>query len=84
MGKDKPRHNPHKKNNIGSECWYCEDIKLFNNELKWCSLYGSSVINICKGDYHNCCKVRYKIAASRSDIQKINNVEINKWGKNGK
>ena len=71
MGKGKPRHDPHKKNNIGSECWYCEDI----GHIKWCSLYGSSVIKICNGDYHNCCKVKYRIAASRSDIQKQNNVE---------
>lgn len=75
MGKGKPRHNPHKKNNIGSECWHCEDIKFNNEYIKWCSLYGSSAINICKGDYHNCCKVKYRIAASLSDTQKQNNVE---------
>ena len=77
MGKGKPRHNPYKKqNNYSNNCWMCETIENFNGEeIKWCMRYGTRAVKICGGNPHNCSKVLYRIAASRSDIQKANNVE---------
>ena len=71
MGKGKPRHNPNKKqNNYPSDCWMYE-----GEEVKWCRRYGTRGVKICGGNPHNCSKVLYRIAASRSDIQKMNDVE---------
>lgn len=67
----KPRHNPDKpQNKIGGKCSYYEG---FGNR-RWCEL--GYDITKCGGNPHNCCKVKYQILASRSDIQKNSNVEI--------
>jgi hypothetical protein len=73
LSKGKPRHNPNKpQNKYGDWCSYCDEVngKLYCEQGK--------DANICKGNPHNCIKVLYKIAASRSDTQKIDNVRINK------
>jgi hypothetical protein len=76
MGKEKPRHNPYKKQNCyGKECLCCETIEIDGVEKKYCHRYGTRGTKICNGNPYNCCKVKYHIAASRSDTQKINNVE---------
>ena len=77
MGKGKPRHNPNKKqNNYPSDCWMYETGEDSNGEeVKWCIRYGTRGVKICGGNPHNCSKVLYRIAASRSDIQKANDVE---------
>jgi hypothetical protein len=73
MSKCKPRHNPDKRQNrMGRWCSYCDEV---NGQL-FCE-QGKDA-NICKGNPHNCVKVLYKIAASRSDKQKLNEVRINK------
>ena len=73
MGKNKPRHNPEKiQNKLGGKCVYFEG---YNNRY-WCAR--GFDINICKGNPHNCNKVKYRILASRSDIQKNNDVSISK------
>jgi hypothetical protein len=65
MGKGKPRHNPDKKQNkYGSWCNYCDD---YNGHLL-CE-QGEDA-KICKGNPHNCVKIKYHILASRSDKQK--------------
>jgi hypothetical protein len=74
VGKGKPRRDPNKKQNLyGSKCSYSEE----HNGVGVCEA-GIGDWNICKGNPHNCVKVLYKIAASRSDKQKLNEVRINK------
>mgnify|MGYP000285691113 CR=1 FL=1 len=69
MGKGKPRQNPDKKQNkYGSFCNYYEEGSKYCETLKDSS--------ICSGNPHNCIKVAYKVAASRSDKQKNNDVGI--------
>lgn len=71
MSKGKPRYNPDKpQNKIGSNCSYYEGYK----DNFWCER-GRDVTK-CKGNPHNCCKVKYEILASRSDKQKIDGVGI--------
>ena len=73
MEKRKPRHNPDKlQNKLGSQCVYYEG----NENHYWCEL--GYDISKCHGNPHNCCKVKYQILASRSDIQKNNGVGITK------
>ena len=79
MGKDKPRHNPDKPqnqcNNPFGKCIFYEEIPQSSGEIVvYCARFGSGSTKICKGDKHNCCKVKYRIAASRSDVQKENEV----------
>ena len=73
MSKGKPRHDPNKpQNRLGKFCSYYEGY----NNFYWCEL-GWDVTK-CKGNPHNCVKVKYQILASRSDIQKNNGVGITK------
>lgn len=78
MGKDKPRHNPHKKQHhyLGwlGECQYCEVYYEGNEKHFYCPIYGYAT-EYCKGDPYKCRKALYRLAASRSDVQKNNNVE---------
>jgi hypothetical protein len=67
MGKDKPRHNPDKpQNRYGDWCSYAEEHNDGSIHCE-CS-YGDALI--CKGNRHNCIKVKYKKLACKSDIQK--------------
>jgi len=51
----KPRHNPDKyQNKIGSICQWAEDDEF--GKMR-CELGNN--IKICKGNPHNCCKVKY-------------------------
>lgn len=71
MGKNKPRHNPNKKQNLmGNKCSYYEG----NEKNNWCER-GWDVTK-CQGNPHNCCKVKYQILASRSDKQKNDGIGI--------
>ena len=71
MSKGKPRHDPDKpQNKLGKFCSYYEGY----NDTYWCE-HGWDVTK-CKGNPHNCVKVKYQILASRSDVQKNNGVEI--------
>ena len=78
MGKGKPRHNPKKRQNTwGSFCPLCERIELPDGTvILHCELFfkGAKDTLTCKGNRHNCVKIKYKRLASRSDIQKINSV----------
>ena len=59
MGKGKPRHNPEKpQNNYGGDgqCIWCDEV---NGRLECEFLCSFDVINICRGNRHNCCKVTY-------------------------
>jgi len=73
MGKNKPRHNPDKKQNlIGDFCqwyefWQAED----KSKGGYCEgHFGDG--KICKGNPHNCVKTKYSKLASMSDKQKTN------------
>lgn len=71
MGRNKARHNPEKsQNRLGKYCSYYEGY----NDTYWCE-HGWDVTK-CKGNPHNCVKVKYQILASRSDVQKNNGVGI--------
>ena len=71
MGKNKPRHDPNKwQNKLGDKCCYYEGY----NEHFWCE-HGYDITK-CGGNPHNCCKVKYQILVSRSDIQKNNGIGI--------
>ena len=62
MGKGKPRWYPEKDlNRIGNVCEWSEDDQ--KGGIRCEAGYGD--INICKGDRHNCCKVKYHILASK-------------------
>ena len=51
----KARHNPEKpQNKMGSICQYSEEDEYGNLR---CELGDN--IKICKGNSHNCCKVKY-------------------------
>lgn len=64
MSKGKPRHNPDKpQNRLGSFCSYYEGIG------KYCEALRDTTKR--DGNPHNCCKVSYQIAASRSDKRKL-------------
>ena len=55
MGKNKPRHNPNKaQNRYGGKCVHFEET--------WCHAPFSSDldVSICKGNPHNCIKIKYK------------------------
>ena len=70
MAKGKPRHIPEKKQNkLGGWCQMCDEV---DGSFK-CEIGRNA--NICKGNPHNCSKVKYRILASRSDIQKENGVQ---------
>lgn len=68
MGKGKPRYDPYKEEKYSRGCWCYESCG-------YCRKYGGRAADICKGNIHMCNKVKYRIAASRSDIQKANDVE---------
>lgn len=68
MGKGKPRHDPYKEERYSRGCLYYESCGF-------CFRYGGRAAEICKGNIHMCSKVKYRIAASRSDIQKANDVD---------
>ena len=69
----KLRHNSDKpQNKLGGCCVYYEGY----DKHFWCER--GYDITKCHGNPHNCCKVRYQILASRSDVQKNNNVGITK------
>lgn len=68
MGKEKPRHEPHKpQNKYGDWCQYAETSK---GNLICERGYGDT--SICKGNRHNCVKTKYHKLACRSDKQKLN------------
>lgn len=84
MGKGKPRHNPKKPaNRLGSLCPWYEEIKDKDGKIimQNCEAYMSNkAIEICKGNPHNCIKVKYRYLAARSDKQKNNNDNrLNYW-----
>lgn len=57
--KNKPRHNIYKRQNrMGNICGY-----TFGEPLR--CMYGDN-IKICKGNPHNCIKVKYKKEAIRN------------------
>ena len=69
MGKGKPRHDPNKSQNLrGGKCSYYE----YNNESPCCENSFVADVSICKGNSHNCVKIKYKKLACRSDRQKNN------------
>ena len=63
MGKNKPRHNPDKpQNKTGGECYYYEGY----NGNYWCERgYDTTK---CKGNLHNCHKVKYQILYCNNHI----------------
>lgn len=64
MKKGKARHFPEKKQNRwGRDCMY------FEESSQSCELLVADT-KICKGNRHNCVKIKYKILATRSDKQK--------------
>ncbi len=66
MGKNKPRKYPDKKQNkYGDWCQYAEE---HNGSIICEGGYGDT--NICKGNRHNCIKVKYHQMATLSDKQK--------------
>lgn len=72
MGRGKPRHNPDKKQNkYGNWCDACEEV---NGKLYCEAMHGTNATKICKGNPHNCCKVKYHKEATKSDIRKINDM----------
>ena len=62
MGKNKPRHNLDKKQNkYGNKCW------LYDDSSNTCEHYQADC-NICKGNPHNCVKVKYhKLAITKNE-----------------
>lgn len=65
----KPRHNPDKlQNKYGSKCQYAEDDGKGQISCENSFIADTS---ICKGNRHNCVKIKYKKLACRSDKQKI-------------
>jgi len=68
--KRKPRHDLNKpQNQMGSRCSYYESV----NGSPCCENSFVADVSICKGNPHNCVKVKYKRLASRNDKQKNNN-----------
>lgn len=69
MGKNKPRHNPDKKQNkMRDFCQYFE--KCASGHIACEGLVGDA--KVCKGNPHNCIKTFYRRAASRSNTQTNN------------
>lgn len=71
MGKGKPRHNPKKlQNRYGSKCSYYEVVmgESYCERL----LTNGNPTKICKGNRHNCCKVKFHDMAQK----KVNNITI--------
>lgn len=67
MSKGKPRHNPNKKQNkMGGYCSYYEE----HLGSACCENSFIADVSICKGNPHNCVKIKYKKLACRSDRQK--------------
>ena len=65
----KPRHNPNKRQNrYGNFCPYYEETRT-GSGFYTCEV-GVGDVEICKGNRHNCVKVKYKKLACRSDKQK--------------
>lgn len=57
MGKGKPRHDPNKvQNQLGEICPYYE----YTNGSPCCENSFVADVSICKGNPHNCVKVKYK------------------------
>ena len=64
MSKEKTRKYPKKRQNRwGRECLY------FDERSQSCELLVADT-KICKGNRHNCVKIKYKILATRSNRQK--------------
>lgn len=66
MGKGKPRHNPYKFQHKydgyrGDICTYAEEDGKGGIHCE--GSFGDT--SICKGNRHNCCKVKYHIWASQ-------------------
>ena len=62
MGKGKPRHNPEKEqNNRGGKCQHYEGT--------WCHAPFNTDADVskCKGNPHNCIKVKYKRLAIKEN-----------------
>ena len=75
MGKGKPRHNPDKPaNKRGGFCKAYEEFSDGSCNCSYPSPHSCKEASVCKGNPHNCIKTKYRRAASRSDIQKINGV----------
>lgn len=69
MDKDKPRHNPDKKQNkMGDFCQYYEEYD--SRHVAYEGNAGNA--KVCQGNPYNCVKTFYKRAAIRSNKQ-INN-----------
>ena len=69
MGKSKPRWYPNKKQNqYGNFCSYYEES---NNGYGYCEslLTNGNPTVICKGNPHNCCKVKYHDMARKNGKQ---------------
>lgn len=86
MSKGKPRLYPDKRQNKkGKWCSACDSgFKEKVNNKSWfdeesqtyCICEYGEDVNICHGNPHNCIKTYYHRAASRSNIQVLNNVNI--------
>jgi len=69
MSKGKPRYNPDKpQNRLGGNCSYYEESP---SSSPCCENSFVADVSICKGNPHNCIKIKYKKLACRSDKQKI-------------
>jgi len=74
MGKGDLRHNPDKRQNRQGR--YCSYFEEHPNGFTCCENSFIADTAICKGNPHNCIKIKYKKLASRSDIQKTEDDKI--------
>lgn len=83
MAKGKPRHNPDKpQNKYGAECPLVEEIPQPDGSIYLhCECMGIRDIStkVCKGNRHNCVKTYLHREASKSDVQKINDLRRIKY-----
>lgn len=69
MGKGKPRHDPKKpQNRYGSKCWNYEEVGG-NSFCEMLCITNGNPTKICKGNRHNCCKVKYHDMAQKNGKQ---------------
>ena len=76
MGKDKPRHNPDKpQNNYGGD-YECPNYDTYSDGREFChdhfNIWWKHTNGelICKGNLHNCDKMKRKFLASLSDKER--------------
>lgn len=73
MGKGKPRWYPDKKQNkYGKECLWYEINSKGNSYCEALLMDRGNPTKICKGNRHNCCKVKFAEMQRMNDKQKIN------------